>query len=141
LTYKWICNSLWHYSIDQINRKRIWILVRADNCNGDLSATFNRVILVKWVGLCYPTIQSRNEPILLSRDQITFVLFESKWNTYISTWKNTTFLHTILNTKCRKQFYPPQTVSIDKIMVKTKLKFSKYKIRKIQRSQFIIKSK
>jgi predicted nucleotidyltransferase len=36
---------------------------------------------------------------------------------------------TLFQTQCREQFYPPQIVSINEIMVKTKSKFSKYKIR------------
>jgi hypothetical protein len=36
---------------------------------------------------------------------------------------------TLFRTQCKEQFYPPQTVSIDKMMVNTKSKFSKCKIR------------
>jgi hypothetical protein len=32
-------------------------------------------------------------------------------------------------TQCCKQFYPPRMMSIDEIMIKTKSKFTKYKIR------------
>jgi hypothetical protein len=40
---------------------------------------------------------------------------------------------TLFRTQCREQFYPPQTVSIDKMMVKTKSKFSKCKIRNLKK--------
>jgi hypothetical protein len=36
-------------------------------------------------------------------------------------------------TQCRKQFHPPRMMSIDEMMIKTKSKFTKYKIRNLKK--------
>jgi hypothetical protein len=104
-------------------------LVRADNYNGDPLATFCRV--KNWSNEWIFTIPQFKAVMSRFRYQEikSHLYFSNPGETHIYQLRKIQHFFTLFRTQCREQFYLPQTVSIDKMMVKTKSKFSKCKIR------------